>query len=239
MQDPALHVQHVSHRYGDRIALRDVSLSLEPGGLAALLGPNGSGKTTLAKTLNHEETIILSAESGLLSLSGVSIDAININKYKELEEAFIWLGEQTKYKNVFLDSLTEIGEILFNELKPNYERSQMFTLYDEYSTKMTKFIKALRDFHKYNIYCTALDSLTKKDFTEVVSIDLKQKSLAKRLPALFDEVFYLKTAEAEDGQLKRALMTNNEELDFLKDRSGKLDKWERPDLGAITEKIFS
>ncbi len=44
---PALCVEAVSHAYGDRRALVDVSLSVPRGGFVALLGLNGAGKTTL------------------------------------------------------------------------------------------------------------------------------------------------------------------------------------------------
>ncbi len=44
---PALEVEHVSHAYGARKALDDVTLSVRQGRFNVLLGLNGAGKTTL------------------------------------------------------------------------------------------------------------------------------------------------------------------------------------------------
>jgi len=46
-----LQASAVSFSYGDVPALADVSLSLDPGQIIALIGPNGSGKSTLIKAL--------------------------------------------------------------------------------------------------------------------------------------------------------------------------------------------
>ncbi len=49
--DAVLFAQGLGKRYGERKALRDVSLSAAAGELVAVIGPNGAGKTTLLSIL--------------------------------------------------------------------------------------------------------------------------------------------------------------------------------------------
>ena len=49
--DAAVRVNHVSHRYGQTEALRDVSLALPVGATVGLIGPDGVGKSTLLSLL--------------------------------------------------------------------------------------------------------------------------------------------------------------------------------------------
>ena len=49
---PAIDVDHLWRRYGSRVALSDLSLSIASGEIFALLGPNGGGKTTLFRLLS-------------------------------------------------------------------------------------------------------------------------------------------------------------------------------------------
>ena len=42
----------LTKRYGNKLALDHIDLSLDRGKIIGLLGPNGSGKTTLIKLLN-------------------------------------------------------------------------------------------------------------------------------------------------------------------------------------------
>ena len=48
---PVLEATGLGKRYGDREALRGVSLSARAGELVAVIGPNGAGKTTLLSIL--------------------------------------------------------------------------------------------------------------------------------------------------------------------------------------------
>ena len=67
---PALDVAHVSHSFGARAALSDVSLVVERGRFMALLGPNGAGKTTLFSVV----TRLYSNQDGRVSIFGHGLD---------------------------------------------------------------------------------------------------------------------------------------------------------------------
>ena len=49
--DEVVSVEHLRVRYGDTLAVDDVSLSINRGEIFGILGPNGAGKTTLLKIL--------------------------------------------------------------------------------------------------------------------------------------------------------------------------------------------
>jgi heme exporter protein A len=51
MAGPAIELQGLTRRYGEREALSDVSLALDTGRTLVVFGPNGAGKTTLLRVL--------------------------------------------------------------------------------------------------------------------------------------------------------------------------------------------
>jgi len=66
---PAILIDSVSHKYGDRLALDQLSFQVQPGEIFGLLGPNGGGKTTLFKLLST----LMPIQSGQLSIAGCDV----------------------------------------------------------------------------------------------------------------------------------------------------------------------
>lgn len=52
MSSPAVQVEGLTHRYGERVALDQVDFEVAPGDFFALLGPNGGGKSSLFRILS-------------------------------------------------------------------------------------------------------------------------------------------------------------------------------------------
>lgn len=61
-----IEVQQVQKRFGDELAVADVSFNVQAGEIFGLLGPNGAGKTTLLKMM----TTLLRQDSGTIRLNG-------------------------------------------------------------------------------------------------------------------------------------------------------------------------
>ena len=65
-----IEADRLTRRYGDFVAVDEVSFSIEPGEIVGLLGPNGAGKTTIMKML----TGFLEPSSGRALVDGVELE---------------------------------------------------------------------------------------------------------------------------------------------------------------------
>ena len=66
---PAITVRHLSKRFGDRLAVDDVSFEVGRGEIFGFLGPNGAGKTTTVRTLGT----LIAPTSGSATVAGIPL----------------------------------------------------------------------------------------------------------------------------------------------------------------------
>ena len=64
-----LSIKNLTKRYGDKVAVDNLSLSLESGKICAFIGKNGAGKTTTLKCCVG----MLSFEQGEITINGISV----------------------------------------------------------------------------------------------------------------------------------------------------------------------
>jgi ABC-2 type transport system ATP-binding protein len=72
-ETPALMVDHLSKRFGERTAFQDVSFTVASGEVFGFLGPNGAGKTTTVRTLGT----LIAPTSGSASVAGIPLTSAN------------------------------------------------------------------------------------------------------------------------------------------------------------------
>jgi lipopolysaccharide export system ATP-binding protein len=80
-----LRVEHLHKRYGARIVVRDVSLSVEAGAVVGLLGPNGAGKTTCF----YMVVGLVPMDGGAIFLDDVSIAHLPIHRRARLGLSYL------------------------------------------------------------------------------------------------------------------------------------------------------
>src|SRR6267143_1683515 len=90
--EPAILAEHLVRRFGDVVAVNDVSFRVEKGEIFGFLGPNGSGKTTVIKML-----------TGLLPLSGGSARVEGIDVRTDAESVRERIGYMSQNFSLYYD----------------------------------------------------------------------------------------------------------------------------------------
>jgi len=200
-------------------------------------GQAGAGKTSLIRTL--PSPVVLSAEGGLLSLSGSDIPYIEVTDMATLNEAYIWVtqsDEAKQYGSVALDSISEIAEVvLSSEKKKSKDPRQAYGALQEI---IGDLIRSFRDIQGKHVYFSAkLEKQADELGRMLYWPSMPGNKTGQQLPYYFDEVLALRVEKDAEGHTQRALMCDSDGLWTAKDRSGRLDSWEAPDLGEIIKKI--
>jgi len=213
------------------------SLSQESGVKVLVYGQAGAGKTSLIPTL--PAPIVLSAEGGLLSIREHDLPYIEIATMEDLREAYRFLRDShdaREYKSVAIDSLSEVAEVvLANEKKNSKDPRQAYMAMQD---SMYDLIRAFRDLPGRHVYASAKLEKAQDEMGRILySPSMPGQKTGQALPYFFDEVLALRVERDAEGTPHRALLCQPDGFWVAKDRSGKLDTWELPDLGTIIAKI--
>ena len=92
MTDVIVHTEHLSRRFGDLVAVRDVSLDVRRGEIFGVLGPNGAGKSTTIRML-----------CGILDPSGGSGTVVGFDVAREAERIKERIGYMTQRFSLYED----------------------------------------------------------------------------------------------------------------------------------------
>lgn len=112
--NPILECKNLTKRYGNRIALDQIDLSLGRGKIIGVLGPNGSGKTTLIKLLNG----LLVPTEGTIYVDGKKPGV-------ETKSFVSYLPERT-----YLNSWMKVCDIIrfFSDLYQDFDRGRAYDM---------------------------------------------------------------------------------------------------------------
>ena len=174
----------------------------------------------------------------MLSLAGTEVSFLEIRSLEDLTEVFSWLTsseEASQFESVALDSISEIGQVvLADHLKKSKDPRQA---YGAMASDMSSLIRAFRDLPKHIYFSAQVEKSQDETGKLLWSPAMPGTKVGQSLPYFFDEVLAYRIEKDGDGLVQRALLTDSDGSWLAKDRSGKLETYEAPDLGAIINKI--
>jgi len=115
MPDKSVYVQQVTKRFGETLALDDISFDVAKGELFGFIGPDGAGKTTLFRIL----TTLLLADTGTCSVEGHDV----VKDYKKIRKISGYMpGKFSLYQDLTVEeNLNFFATIFGTTLQENYD----------------------------------------------------------------------------------------------------------------------
>ena len=223
------------------IKLTTSAQAAQTSGVKALVyGVAGSGKTTLSATFGDIPTVVISCESGLLSIADADLPVIEIQSMNDLSEAYLFLTQNQDgqhFKAIVIDSISEIAEVLLAEEKRASKDAR--AAYGNTSERMMELLRAFRDVPGRHVLFISKLEKVKDEISGALMYgpSMPGQRLGQAIPYLVDEVFALRLEKDAEGNVARWLQTAPDFQWQAKDRSGKLGIYEPADMNHIISKI--
>ena len=184
--------------------------------------------------------LVISAEAGLLSIKDApNVSAIEVKTYDDLREVYAALKSgELDYDSVCLDSVSEISEILLVYEKGRNKDGRM--AYQNVSEAVTSLMRSFRDLDMHVLFLCK-EGKENNDGVFLFGPKMASKPLGDAITYFFDEVLALRIVDDQDDEgnavAARWLQTRIGQGYTAKDRSGKLEAFEEPNLTALIQKL--
>ena len=137
-----IEIKNVTKKYGDKIALNNISFNVNDGEIFAFIGHNGAGKTTLIKSIVG----IHDFDHGEILINGKSIKESPVECKKEM--AFVPDNPEL-YENMkaidFINFICDMYEIDYETRKSNIEKyAKMFEIENNLNDTINSFSHGMK-----------------------------------------------------------------------------------------------
>ena len=213
--------------------------------VAIIVGESGSGKTSQCVNLDASKVALITMEEGLLCFrkhNYMPRIVADVKTTDDLKMAYMELSKGIAgIEYIFIDSLTEIGNMVLTELKedPKFSDPKLtLKMYMEYSDKMTKIIQVFQKMSNYSVIFTCLSEKEKDGLVTYDDFNIPGSSVKNNLKGWFDLVLHMKAYRDDDRNDKRIFLTSDADSRLAKDRSGILKEVEEANIANIIKKIM-
>lgn len=188
------------------IEIKTVEELIEDSGIKAILyGATKYGKTTSIATIpNQDKVLIITLESGLISLKEKcpKTKAVAVYSLDDLREVYAILENSPDIETVVIDSLTEVAQVaLDEELKKNKDGRKA---YGEMMTTITRMVKKYRDIPKKNvIFICQQERISDSQSNLLYAPSFPGTKLSISVPFIVDVIACIRVKRDEEGNIKR------------------------------------
>jgi AAA domain len=154
-----------------------------------------------------------------------------------------------RYDTVFVDSITEVSRLSYRHAEQQPEARSERTgnkdtraAYGLHGRQMVHWLQQLQHAHEKNVVFVAVLERVIDEFNRFIEWrpQLEGGKTGRELPAIVDQIITMQWVDFGDGKPTRAFVcTSPNSLGFpAKDRSGRLEQFEPPDLGKLIAKLI-
>jgi hypothetical protein len=239
-----------------KIISADERLAEKSGAKVLIVGRAGIGKTSLLRTLPPEmlaSTLFVDIEAGDIAVADLPVASVRPRRWEECRDMACALGGF----NSALPATAAYSETHFNEVMQNPElalawaeqqpeavndrgRRDLRAVYGAHARNMLSWLNQLQHARGRNVCFVAVLEKNVDDFNIATwQPQIEGGKTGRELPAIVDEIITMTWIDFGDRKLVRAFVCTDPNVWGYpaKDRSGRLEQLEPPNLGALIEKL--